>query len=360
MTSRNNGNSYVFYTKNGLKVEIIEIEIQNLSEDQLNGYFTIRNQIFYETYPNEDPLPDRDIILNQLINPHPHYTIFRWVVLHENNVIGFCHLYYVNEKSPSHATMGHIANVNISINQQFRRQGIATQLLKILTERGMKLKKTIVQTDVYLDNAVSFCEEVLHVKPAKTGNENRLYFKHVDWDLMYNWVTEGQKRAKGVVLHIYPKIPEEIIEEYCEVYNETSNQEPSDQLEELYIETPESRRITETRLDEKNQVLITIITKESDNKISSLTEIFYDKKENYQGSQWLTGVRSQYRGRGLGKWIKAAMLLYFKENYPSIEYVRAGNADLNAPMRSINDRMGFKRIFKRYDYNIKIEDLIEI
>ncbi|MHA2249954.1 MAG: GNAT family N-acetyltransferase [Candidatus Kariarchaeaceae archaeon] len=357
--SKNNNSSF-FDTKKGLNIEIKKINTEDLSEVLLDGYFNIYNHIFYETYPKEDPLPNKDAIQHQLLNPHPHYTIHRWFVFYEQKVIGLCRLHYTNENSPSFDGTSHIAHGKISIHHEFRRQGIATELLKIIVSNAMKANKTILQTDVYLDIAVNFCKEVLKANPAKTGNENRLYFDQVNWDLMRKWVDEGKERTKNVSLHIYQEIPDDILDDFCEIYNETSSQEPSDELEEHYIETSESRRIQEKQFRERNQTLITILTKEVDNKISSLTEIFYDPKDNFQGSQWLTGVKMEYRGRGLGKWIKAAMLLYLKENYPSIKFVRAGNADLNAPMRSINERMGFKTIFKRYDYNLRLEEISRI
>ncbi len=56
----------------------------------------------------------------------------------------------------------------------------------------------------------------------------------------------------------------------------------------------------------------------------------------------LTGVKEDYRGKGLGKWLKAEMALYIKENYPKIKYISTGNANENAPMLAINKQMGFK------------------
>ncbi len=58
--------------------------------------------------------------------------------------------------------------------------------------------------------------------------------------------------------------------------------------------------------------------------------------------QLLTGVKKEYRGRGVGKWLKADMLLYIRDNFSETKYIQTDNAISNAPMISINDRMGFK------------------
>ncbi len=57
-------------------------------------------------------------------------------------------------------------------------------------------------------------------------------------------------------------------------------------------------------------------------------------------NQGMTGVKEEYRGRGLGKWLKAAMLLKVREEFPQVKVVSTRNASSNAAMLSINDRLG--------------------
>ena len=100
--------------------------------------------------------------------------------------------------------------------------------------------------------------------------------------------------------------------------------------------------------------MTTMYSKERDGKISGLTETDYLKELGHKISQRETGVRQAYKGRGLGKMLKAKMLLYIRREYPDVKYISTGNADSNAPMLSINQRLGFKRHLPIKVYKLKI------
>ena len=111
----------------------------------------------------------------------------------------------------------------------------------------------------------------------------------------------------------------------------------------LRLRIPQRFREYVKYLEIKTYKLFTFRTIEPDGKISGLTEIRFSEINTPELlNQALTGVKSIYRGRGLGKWLKALMLLYIRENLPQAKYFITGNAEHNAPMLSINDRLGFK------------------
>jgi ribosomal protein S18 acetylase RimI-like enzyme len=73
--------------------------------------------------------------------------------------------------------------------------------------------------------------------------------------------------------------------------------------------------------------------------------------------QLFTGVDPATRGRGLGKWIKAAMLLQVRETHPETVYVTTENAGSNDAMLAINHRLGFRLVREATTYQIGLEEL---
>jgi len=48
--------------------------------------------------------------------------------------------------------------------------------------------------------------------------------------------------------------------------------------------------------------------------------------------------------RGLGKLLKTEMLYLVREKMPKVIVIHTGNSKVNAPMLSINARMGFRTV----------------
>ena len=88
-----------------------------------------------------------------------------------------------------------------------------------------------------------------------------------------------------------------------------------------------------------------------------MTDMFYTETKSAHARIALTGVRHECKSRGLGKWLKAAMMLDLREKYPNIKVIDTDNFNSNRPMLAINERMGFK-LFEQYMfYKIRVEDL---
>jgi len=88
-----------------------------------------------------------------------------------------------------------------------------------------------------------------------------------------------------------------------------------------------------------------------------MTDMFQSESNPTYAYVRLTGVRPEYQNRGLGKWLKAAMMLDLRQNDPGVRFVDTNNFNNNRPMLSINDRMGFELFEQFVFYKISADDL---
>jgi GNAT superfamily N-acetyltransferase len=100
-----------------------------------------------------------------------------------------------------------------------------------------------------------------------------------------------------------------------------------------------------------------VIAREPDGSISGMTDMGWAPYRRTIIQQQLTAVHPKARGRGLGKWIKAAMLLHVRELYPDAQWIATENAGSNAPMLNINRMLGFKQYRVGSQYQISRERL---
>ena len=188
---------------------------------------------------------------------------------------------------------------------------------------------------------------------------NRLDLRTVDWDKVEAWVTEGQERSPGARLERYlERIPEDLLEEITEVTTKLLNTIPLEGLDHGdIIFTPEMYREWTTRLDASGGRHHSVLVREADGSVSALTDVLkYPHEEGYV-RQMFTGVDPAARGRGLGRWIKAAMLLQMRKLHPETEFNTTENAGSNAAMLAINDRLGFRTYREATSYQIGREAL---
>ena len=341
-----------------MEYKIISFEPKEVPDEFWENYYEFISANSKHDNPN-DPLPNLESIIKRQKAEIPHYLVKRWLAITpDEKVIGWAGMGRVRESNSEYEMNKHTCNINIRVLNKYFRKGIGTELLKTIVSEVKKLGCTVMETGTNNDAGRAFLE---HYGAQMTieGSTNRLYLENVDWDLMQQWIESGPIKAKGVKIESFDTVPEEILDEYTEMYTEALNMQPLGETEERANVDGKMMRAYEKRRKETDQTSYTLITREKDGSISGMTEIFYEPREHHRIIQGLTGVRPEFRGRGLGKWLKALMIVHIKENYPEVEFVTTGNAEANAPMLSINDRMGFKQYKSAEGYKFKTEKLVE-
>lgn len=90
-------------------------------------------------------------------------------------------------------------------------------------------------------------------------------------------------------------------------------------------------------------------------RLAGFTEVSWNPNRSQIVTQGGTAVPPEFRGRGLGRWLKAAMLDRLLCDLPDARFVRTGNADSNAAMLGINQALGFRPYLSRCVWQLETE-----
>ncbi|MCG3219220.1 MAG: GNAT family N-acetyltransferase [Candidatus Heimdallarchaeota archaeon] len=327
-----------------MRIIIEKFDPKEATQEDWEKYHVYRKRR-QEIVNPEDPVVDNEPVEQMMKIESKEAKPHRFVVYEEgvkDKIIAQLVCTELLPTSASYKGNEHIFPISMAVLPEYQRKKIGTALIS----KAVELAKEKGKTKMMLDSSEASGKEFLQVLGADIaleGAENRLALEEVDWEMIDQWIKEGEERSPTAELKIFKEIPEELEEHLFEVYTETLNQQPLGDLEigSLVI-TPEVYKEQKQQLASIGGEMIISIVLEEDNKISGVSDIVCIPARETIISQNLTGVQSDYRGHGKGKWLKAKMLRYIKENYPKTEFISTGNANENAPMLSINHRMGFK------------------
>ena len=302
---------------NGYK--IIKFDPLKASDELWNAYFDQAEEIYREMEPGETLLArarKKALIISSCSNPY-HSTYIYLLMAGEGSgrAAASFSLMVETPQSPTYKTNKHIGRLfnEFSVSPGYRSKGLAKLLLRhVLAELAANEPGvTELMVPASLDSGRRFVEK-LGGKLLLEHAESRLYFKDVDWTMVERWDAEGVNRNPGVALLTVATIPEADIMEYSRAYTETINQQPLGGLKLRMEITPEQIRYYEATNLEQGFSHISIYSRDG-NEVSGLTETHYLPDAPHKAQQMLTGVREKYRGLGLGKLLKARMLLHIRK-----------------------------------------------
>ncbi|MEL6405412.1 MAG: GNAT family N-acetyltransferase [Chloroflexota bacterium] len=304
-----------------------------------------------ERNPNDPPISD-DLLKKSVLanNGNPETSRDYRLVVRDDEGIGFSIVQFVTDKDPEYESKKHVAYASIFVLPDYRQQGIGRALLGTVVHACNQRGVTLLQGTAELESGHGFATHFGGEVGIETATR-RLPLADTDWDLMQQWVDDGTAKNSDITIETYDTFlimdDEDDYAEFCRVYTEMMNQQPYEDIEgaeEIY--TPERMRHEEEQMKQLGMTWWLKVAYDDKRDIAGVTEIMYHPERGHRVGQGLTAVRDSFRGRKIGKWLKADMMLHIREVYPDAEYVSTGNADVNSAMLAINEKMGF-RLYKR-------------
>jgi mycothiol synthase len=320
-------------------------------------YHAFRRARQRESRPEEPVAPDQvvEAELQQSRRFEAHYW---FEVSVDGEMAGFLAASAVLPTSPEYETNRHLLWGEGWVLEPYRRCGIGRAFLPALARVMDEHGATVLSSPAELPSGHHFLRW-LGAEPRLVSRQSRLDLTTVDWAMVEAWVREGQERSPRSRLEFYPgRLPESRLEEVSAVVTRLMNVVPTEQLDRgEFAVWPDAMREWYQLLDVRGAEHHTLVVRDPDGSIVAVTDVTRSPHDGPYLRQQLTGVMPEAQGRGLGKWVKAAMLGHIRQRHPDVRYITTENAGSNAPMLAINVRLGFRPYREIVTYQISRETL---
>jgi RimJ/RimL family protein N-acetyltransferase len=137
-------------------------------------------------------------------------------------------------------------------------------------------------------------------------------------------------------------VPVDLVEEWTALGAVLATEAPMGDIQrEAEVADVDRYRAEEAMIARQGRVKVSTGALAPDGRLVAYTDIVLTQHESERAYQWGTLVRPEHRGHRLGIAVKVANLRLLQETHPQITTVVTFNADVNAPMVAVNERLGF-------------------
>ncbi len=336
------------------ELEFRTVNLRNLSNVDAQALTDLFNAERHERVPDDPAIPLEENLANWRNIPK-HESVLSFVYSDTSRIVAYGDVGFELEGENMH-----LCGSSISVLPKFRRQGLGKKLLEQVLNLAKRENRRIIifTTNERIPAGVAFAKKI-GAKRGIDNHTNRLLLEELDREMLGRWIQEAP--VEEFELGFYTnEFPESELEAICELFD-VMNTAPKGELEindekltvEKFLDWEKQGKATGT------QRWMAFVRERSTGHYAGFTETGWNPNRPHILGQWGTGVDPVYRGKGLGKWLKAAMLEKAIQERPELTQVRTGNADSNGPMLKINHAMGFKPFIANTDWQLEVDATLE-
>ncbi|HUS61726.1 MAG TPA: GNAT family N-acetyltransferase [Acidimicrobiales bacterium] len=304
-----------------------------------------------EQLPDDPPFPLEDVVI-WFRSPRPHTAVYRWVAREEGVLVGYANF--------DHSTTDDNTNLGgfeIEVPAHRRREGIGARLLASVLDVAEREGRTLLHSMTSIDSPGASFLDAIGGRCKIVNRRSRVLIDEVDRGLMREWVAKAEERAAEYeMLSWIGRTPDDLVEAFAaliEVMN-TAPREDFEMEDERY--TPDMLRASEERAERNGLSVYTAVARHKPSgELAGFSQVGITKHAPWQGWQWGTGVWPKHRDRGLGRWVKADVMLRLLER-PGLRWVDTWNAQSNDSMLGINVAMGYKPLKSVGEWQVSLDD----
>jgi GNAT superfamily N-acetyltransferase len=254
----------------------------------------------------------------------------------------------------------HLIEFDILVLPQYRRRSIGRRLLAAVAHVAATEHRHLLLTQTNSRvPAGGLLMQRIGAQPSLASRTLQLDLATFDQTLFQRWMAHAHERAAGFELGfwtgVYPQADLVQMATLHEVHNDSPHR--STTIGNTVI-TPDLLRQREHEMETSGEMRWTMYVREqTTGDIVGFSEVSWRQEHPEQVEQGVTGVLPGYRKRGLGHWVKAALLTKLARELPTARFVRTGNPLNNTAMIHVNDDLGFKTISEDVWWELHLEDV---
>ena len=320
-------------------------------EEELREYAEFLRTMERERIP-EDPPPPVEVYLTRFRTKGPHGKRIDWIARDGGGeVVGRALLFITTLEENAH-----LRDAGVEVRADHRRRGLGDRLFAELV-RAAGEGDDVVLAFGTSDRSPSGPAYATHIgaEIALETHVNQLAVEDIDRDLMREWAALAPEGYR--LVWIDGDVPDELMDNVNAAYDQMNTAPIGSMPMNSWRQTPERTREFDAmrkKMGRERRLLLAI--HDATGETAGFTETAFDARMPHVVQQMGTAVVPAHRGRDLGKWLKAVSLERVLAERPTARFIRTGNADVNAPMLSINTRMGFKPAFANGWWKISLAD----
>ena len=317
--------------------EIKEIDTSSAPETTLRALHDLYLEWVSGRVPGDPPIPweQREAQWRHL---REQEDVRRWVALDGDEIVGTSGIYHHRTQDLDNTWAW------VFVRPRLRRKGIGAELARPTVRYSLGDERKRFAVGVTKGSDVAALAERAGLTPAYNERVSQLRIADLDIDLMKEWIERSRERASDYELLFLPMpVPQEHRPRILQVMD-VMNNAPLEDFEEDPMTWDDAMLADIEEMEvRRGRYLHTCVARHSGTgDFAGFTSLVYQSLHPEMAYQWDTGVDPAHQNKGLGRWLKAAMILRFMDEHPDVELIETQNAESNEPMLNINNAMGFK------------------